>query len=155
VSKHHSAFQYTILPYCKTEVEGKTKIKFCVYRSEKFYKNENVYAIWKLFSLIIQIATWNVSSLFFVLLYEEPRRIACVNLARRVAEEKSCQLGHEVGYAIRFEDCFRENITRIKYITDGFLIREMMQNPLLPQYSVIVLDEVHERNVNTDIIIGL
>ncbi len=78
-----------------------------------------------------------------------------MNLARRVAEEKSCRLGDEVGYAIRFEDCFKENVTRIKYVTDGFLIREMMQNPLLPQYSVIVLDEVHERNVNTDIIVGL
>lgn len=46
-------------------------------------------------------------------------------------------------------------MTQIKFVTDGLLIREMMQNPLLPQYSVIILDEVHERNVNTDIIVGL
>jgi ATP-dependent RNA helicase DDX35 len=64
-------------------------------------------------------------------------------------------LGREVGYAIRFEDCFTDKVTRLKFVTDGLLIREMMQNPLLPQYSVIILDEVHERNVNTDIIIGL
>lgn len=85
----------------------------------------------------------------------EPRRIASVNLAKRVADEKCCIIGREVGYAIRFEDCFTDKLTRIKYVTDGLLIREMMQNPLLPQYSVIILDEVHERNVNTDIIIGL
>ncbi len=85
----------------------------------------------------------------------EPRRIATINLAKRVCDEKSCILGHEVGYAIRFEDCFIQNRTRIKFVTDGLLIREMMQNPLLPQYSVIIVDEVHERNVNTDIILGL
>jgi ATP-dependent RNA helicase DDX35 len=85
----------------------------------------------------------------------EPRRIAAINLAKRVCDEKSCLLGHEVGYAIRFEDCFQPGVTRAKFVTDGFLIREMMQNPLLSQYSVIIVDEVHERNVNTDIILGL
>jgi ATP-dependent RNA helicase DDX35 len=85
----------------------------------------------------------------------EPRRIAAINLARRVCDEKSCILGQEVGYSIRFEDCFTPGVTRVKFVTDGLLIREMMQNPLLPQYSVIILDEVHERNVNTDIILGL
>jgi ATP-dependent RNA helicase DDX35 len=85
----------------------------------------------------------------------EPRRIAAINLARRVCDERSCVLGHEVGYAIRFEDCFRPGVTRVKFVTDGLLLREMMQNPLLPQYSVIMVDEVHERNVNTDIILGL
>lgn len=85
----------------------------------------------------------------------EPRRIAAISLARRICDEKSCILGREVGYSIRFEDCFTPGLTRVKFVTDGLLIREMMQNPLLPQYSVIVLDEVHERNVNTDILIGL
>ena len=74
---------------------------------------------------------------------------------RRIADEKSCVLGAEVGYAIRFEDCFTPGVTQIKFVTDGLLIREMMQNPLLPKYSVIILDEVHERNVNTDTILGL
>jgi ATP-dependent RNA helicase DDX35 len=85
----------------------------------------------------------------------EPRRIAAINLAKRVCDEKACRLGEEIGYSIRFEDCYAPGLTRIKYVTDGLLIREMMQNPLLPQYSVIMLDEVHERNVNTDIILGL
>ena len=85
----------------------------------------------------------------------EPRRIAAINLARRICDEKSCILGREIGYAIRFEDCFTPGVTQCKFVTDGLLIREMMQNPLLPQYSVIILDEVHERNVNMDIIIGL
>lgn len=85
----------------------------------------------------------------------EPRRIAAINLARRVCEERSCILGQEVGYAIRFEDCYTPGQTQVKFVTDGLLIRELMQNPLLPQYNVIILDEVHERNVNTDIVVGL
>lgn len=85
----------------------------------------------------------------------EPRRIAAINLAKRVCEESGSQLGHKVGYSIRFEDCFLPGITQCKFVTDGLLIRELMQNPLLPQYNVIILDEVHERNVNTDIVIGL
>lgn len=85
----------------------------------------------------------------------EPRRIAVINLAKRICDERGCLLGQQVGYAIRFEDCFVPGVTRIKFVTDGLLLREMMQNPLLPQYSVIIVDEVHERNVNTDIILGL
>ena len=85
----------------------------------------------------------------------EPRRIATINLAKRICDEKSCILGDEVGYAIRFEDCYTPGRTKIKFVTDGLLIRELMQNPLLPQYSVVILDEVHERNTNTDIVIGL
>ena len=85
----------------------------------------------------------------------EPRRIAAINLAKRVCDEKFSILGHQIGYAIRFEDCFLPGVTRAKFVTDGLLIREMMQNPMLPQYSVIIVDEVHERNVNTDIILGL
>lgn len=85
----------------------------------------------------------------------EPRRIAAINLAKRVCEEVDCKLGHDVGYAIRFEDCFTPGLTKCKFVTDGLLIRELMQNPLLPQYNVIILDEVHERNINTDIVIGL
>lgn len=85
----------------------------------------------------------------------EPRRIAAINLAKRVCEEVGCQVGHKVGYSIRFEDCFLPGVTECKFVTDGLLIRELMQNPLLPQYNIIILDEVHERNVNTDIVIGL
>ncbi|XP_059483875.1 probable ATP-dependent RNA helicase DHX35 [Neocloeon triangulifer] len=85
----------------------------------------------------------------------EPRRVAATTLAQRVAEEKGCILGGLVGYSIRFDDCFDPTYTRIKYMTEGILIREMMADPLLRQYSVIILDEVHERTLNTDIVMGL
>ncbi|KAG9147645.1 hypothetical protein Leryth_015728 [Lithospermum erythrorhizon] len=73
---------------------------------------------------------------------------------RRVAQELGVQLGEEVGYAIRFEDRTSEK-TRIKYLTDGVLLRESLSNPDLSQYSVIILDEAHERSLNTDILLGL
>nr|GMD95614.1 probable pre-mRNA-splicing factor ATP-dependent RNA helicase DEAH4 [Ipomoea batatas] len=75
-------------------------------------------------------------------------------MCRRVAEELGVQLGEEVGYAIRFEDRTSEK-TNIKYLTDGVLLRESLSNPELNQYSVIILDEAHERSLNTDILLGL
>ncbi|KAG6598277.1 putative pre-mRNA-splicing factor ATP-dependent RNA helicase DEAH4, partial [Cucurbita argyrosperma subsp. sororia] len=84
----------------------------------------------------------------------QPRRVAAVSVARRVAEELDVQLGEEVGYAIRFEDRTSER-TRIKYLTDGVLLRESLSDPELGQYSVIILDEAHERSLNTDILMGL
>lgn len=65
------------------------------------------------------------------------------------------QLGAEVGYSIRFEDLTRSGVTKIKYMTDGVLLREMMQDPLLSRYSVIMVDEAHERSVSTDMLLGL
>ncbi|XP_019158088.1 PREDICTED: probable pre-mRNA-splicing factor ATP-dependent RNA helicase DEAH4 isoform X1 [Ipomoea nil] len=84
----------------------------------------------------------------------QPRRVAAVTVSRRVAEELGVQLGEEVGYAIRFEDRTSEK-TNIKYLTDGVLLRESLSNPELNQYSVIILDEAHERSLNTDILLGL
>ncbi|XP_047163618.1 probable pre-mRNA-splicing factor ATP-dependent RNA helicase DEAH4 isoform X2 [Vigna umbellata] len=84
----------------------------------------------------------------------QPRRVAAVSVARRVAQELGVQLGEEVGYAIRFEDRTSHN-TRIKYLTDGVLLRESLANPELREYSVIILDEAHERSLNTDILMGL
>ncbi|XP_020588625.1 probable pre-mRNA-splicing factor ATP-dependent RNA helicase DEAH4 isoform X2 [Phalaenopsis equestris] len=84
----------------------------------------------------------------------QPRRVAAVSLSRRVALEVGVQLGEEVGYAIRFEDRTSAK-TCIKYLTDGVLLRESLSNPELNQYSVIILDEVHERSLNSDIILGL
>ncbi|XP_027340108.1 probable pre-mRNA-splicing factor ATP-dependent RNA helicase DEAH4 isoform X2 [Abrus precatorius] len=84
----------------------------------------------------------------------QPRRVAAVSVARRVAQELGVKLGEEVGYAIRFEDRTSHN-TRIKYLTDGVLLREILANPELNEYSVIILDEAHERSLNTDILMGL
>ncbi|KAJ4960743.1 hypothetical protein NE237_020653 [Protea cynaroides] len=84
----------------------------------------------------------------------QPRRVAAVSVARRVAHELDVPVGEEVGYSIRFEDRTSER-TRIKYLTDGVLLRESLSNPELHQYSVIILDEAHERSLNTDILLGL
>jgi ATP-dependent RNA helicase DHX8/PRP22 len=84
----------------------------------------------------------------------QPRRVAAMSVAKRVAEEVGCRLGQEVGYLIRFEDCTSPE-TRIKYMTDGMLQRESLIDPDLSQYSVIMLDEAHERTIATDVLFGL
>jgi HrpA-like RNA helicase len=84
----------------------------------------------------------------------QPRRVAAVTVAKRVASERGGKVGDEVGYAIRFDDCSSSR-TRIKYLTDGVLLREAMVDPMLTKYSVIVLDEAHERSLQTDILMGL
>jgi ATP-dependent RNA helicase DHX8/PRP22 len=84
----------------------------------------------------------------------QPRRVAAMSVAKRVAEEVGCRLGEEVGYTIRFEDCTSPQ-TRIKYMTDGMLLRECLLDPSLPTYSVIILDEAHERTISTDVLFGL
>ncbi|CAO2829438.1 unnamed protein product [Amaranthus hypochondriacus] len=84
----------------------------------------------------------------------QPRRVAAVSVARRVAQEMGVRLGEEVGYAIRFEDRTSSE-TLIKYLTDGVLLRESLSDPELRSYSVIILDEAHERSLNMDILMGL
>ncbi|EFJ24564.1 hypothetical protein SELMODRAFT_101229 [Selaginella moellendorffii] len=84
----------------------------------------------------------------------QPRRVAAVTVATRVAEEMGSELGREVGYSIRFEDA-TSDLTRIKYMTDGMLLREALLDPLLRKYGVIVIDEAHERTVHTDVLLGL
>lgn len=84
----------------------------------------------------------------------QPRRVAAMSVAKRVAEEVGCQLGKEVGYTIRFEDCTSPE-TKIKYMTDGMLQREVLLDKDLKKYSVIMLDEAHERTIATDVLFGL
>lgn len=84
----------------------------------------------------------------------QPRRVAAMSVAKRVSEEMEVNLGGTVGYAIRFEDCTSKE-TKIKYMTDGILLREAMTEPDLDQYSCIIMDEAHERALNTDILMGL
>ena len=115
----------------------------------------------------------------------QPRRVAAMSIAKRVSEEVGCRLGEEVrcpwlwfgglalfvvgaspgpgvqapgraqvGYAIRFEDCTGPE-TVIKYMTDGMLLREALLDDRLSSYSVIMLDEAHERTIHTDVLFGL
>ncbi|KAJ0236861.1 pre-mRNA-splicing factor ATP-dependent RNA helicase DEAH9 [Hirschfeldia incana] len=85
----------------------------------------------------------------------QPRRLAVQSVSARVAEEMGVNLGAEVGYTIRFEDHTTSGVTSVKFLTDGVLIREMMEDPLLTKYSVIMVDEAHERSISTDILLGL
>mmetsp|Transcript_9253 Transcript_9253/g.15203 ORF Transcript_9253/g.15203 Transcript_9253/m.15203 type:complete len:1053 (-) Transcript_9253:255-3413(-) len=84
----------------------------------------------------------------------QPRRVAAMSVAARVSQEMDCKLGNEVGYSIRFEDCTSEK-TMIKYMTDGMLLREFLGEPDLASYSVMIIDEAHERTLHTDILFGL
>ncbi|GKD36816.1 probable pre-mRNA-splicing factor ATP-dependent RNA helicase DEAH5 [Tanacetum coccineum] len=85
---------------------------------------------------------------------KQPRRVAAMSGAKRVAEEFGCRLGEEVGYLIHFEDCTGPE-TVIKYMTDGMLLREILADENLSQYSCIMLDEAHERTMSTDVLFGL
>ena len=84
----------------------------------------------------------------------QPRRVAAMSVAQRVANEMDVLLGQEVGYSIRFEDCSSPK-TILKYMTDGMLLREAMSDPLLESYACVLLDEAHERTLATDILMGL
>ncbi|XP_046718613.1 pre-mRNA-splicing factor ATP-dependent RNA helicase DHX16-like [Silurus meridionalis] len=84
----------------------------------------------------------------------QPRRVAAMSVAARVAQELAVKLGNEVGYSIRFEDCTSER-TVLKYMTDGMLLREFLTEPDLASYSAIIIDEAHERTLHTDILFGL
>ncbi|KAK9198638.1 hypothetical protein WN944_013824 [Citrus x changshan-huyou] len=84
----------------------------------------------------------------------QPRRVAAISVAARVSREMGVKLGHEVGYSIRFEDCTSEK-TVLKYMTDGMVLREMLSDPKLESYSVLMVDEAHERTLSTDILLGI
>ncbi|KAG9236239.1 P-loop containing nucleoside triphosphate hydrolase protein [Amylocarpus encephaloides] len=89
-----------------------------------------------------------------VIAVTQPRRVAATTVAIRVAEEMGCKIGEEVGYSIRFEDVTSAS-TRIKFLTDGLLLREALVDPLLSRYSVIMVDEAHERSLSTDVLLGV
>lgn len=84
----------------------------------------------------------------------QPRRVAAMSVAKRVSDEMDVELGDDVGYSIRFEDVTSDK-TMIKYMTDGILLRESLREPDLDHYSCIIMDEAHERSLNTDVLFGL
>jgi HrpA-like RNA helicase len=83
----------------------------------------------------------------------QPRRVAATSLASRVALETQSNVGQLVGYSVRFSDCSSEN-TKIKFVTDGMLVRELMGDPELERYSVVIVDEAHERTLRTDVLLA-
>ncbi|OMJ12419.1 putative ATP-dependent RNA helicase DHX33 [Smittium culicis] len=84
----------------------------------------------------------------------QPRRVAATSISKRVADEVGTKLGARVGYTIRFDDC-SSKYTKIKYLTDGMLLREVLSDPLLLKYRIVILDEAHERTLRTDVLFGM
>ncbi|KAL0069171.1 Salivary acidic proline-rich phosphoprotein 1/2 [Marasmius tenuissimus] len=83
----------------------------------------------------------------------QPRRVAATSLAARVAAEQNGRVGSVVGYSVRFDERSSTD-TRIKYLTDGMIFRELLSDPLLSKYSVVIVDEAHERSLRTDLLIA-
>ncbi|KAI0484431.1 P-loop containing nucleoside triphosphate hydrolase protein [Xylariaceae sp. FL0804] len=135
ITKHHQSLLYLIETYPVTIVVGQTG-------SGKTTQIPQ----------FLEHAGWCADGK--VIAVTQPRRVAATTVAIRVAEEYDCELGKEVGYSIRFEDV-TSAATRIKFLTDGLLIREALVDPLLSRYSVIMVDEAHERSISTDILLGL
>ncbi len=84
----------------------------------------------------------------------QPRRVATVTVAHRIAEELGEEIGRSVGYQIRFEDRSSRN-NCIKIMTDGILLNEAQNDPYLRRYDTIIVDEAHERSLNIDFVLGI
>lgn len=84
----------------------------------------------------------------------QPRRVAALSLAQRVASEVGCAVGSTVGYTVRFDESTSHR-TKIRYATDGILLREALIDRLFSKDNVLFVDEAHERSINTDVLLGL
>jgi len=158
---------FTKLPYTekyKSMLEGRKKLPVYA-QMEEFYRmfNENQITV-----MIGETGTGKTTQISQFVAYTDiphlrgkiiactqPRRVAAMSVAKRVAEEMDVQLGKQVGYSIRFEDVTEQGTTFLKYMTDGMLLREAMSDHDLTRYSTIILDEAHERTLATDILMGL
>ena len=83
----------------------------------------------------------------------EPRRTATKLLAHRIAKEWGCNVGEEVGYQIRFDSQYGRK-TQLLVVTEGIALQRMISDPFLEEFSVIILDEIHERSLNGDLLVG-
>ena len=101
-----------------------------------------------------QIPPWCAALSDKPVLVVEPRRVACRSLARWVAQQHNEPLGHSVGYTVRFEDVSSDTLTRIRFVTPGVALR-YATGPELDQYGTIILDEFHERGVETDLFLAI
>ena len=84
----------------------------------------------------------------------QPRRVAAISISMRVSEELKSPIGNLVSYSVRFKEKFSQN-TKIKYVTDGMLVRECIIDKYLSKYSYIILDEIHERSIHSDILLSI
>ncbi|AIB10006.1 splicing factor Prp43 (nucleomorph) [Lotharella oceanica] len=84
----------------------------------------------------------------------QPRRIAAMSISKKVSKDLNCKLGNIVGYSVRFEN-LSDMDTKIKYVTEGILIKQLSADFLIKEYSYIIIDEAHERTINTDILLGI
>ncbi|XP_065837116.1 probable ATP-dependent RNA helicase DHX34 [Oscarella lobularis] len=101
-----------------------------------------------------QVPQYLMSAGFKKIACTQPRRIACISLAKRVGHETLNEYGSEIAYQVRFE-ANKAADTRILFLTEGLLLRQLSSDPCLSGYDVIVVDEVHERHVHTDFLLGV
>ncbi|KAK3570644.1 hypothetical protein QTP86_024558, partial [Hemibagrus guttatus] len=101
-----------------------------------------------------QVPQYLLGSGFNHIACTQPRRIACISLAKRVSFESLNQYGSKVSYQIRFESR-RTSITKLLFLTEGLLLRQIQHDPVLPQYNVVIVDEVHERHLHCDFLLGV
>src|SRR5437667_17421 len=105
-------------------------------------------------SLIMSVAFASALSCCALGIIFRPRRVGARTVAARVAWERSCPLGAEVGYQSRFDDQTSLG-TRISYVTEGILLRWLQDNPTLSDVGAVLFDEFHERNLLSDVALAL
>ena len=83
-----------------------------------------------------------------------PRKISVITITQRVAKNMNVVLGKEVGYSVRFDYNYTSD-TKIKFLTEGMFLRELLIDPLMQNYKVIIIDDCHERTINCELIMGV